>query len=100
MKVFKDRRDAGVQLAHALHSYGDDHDTIVLAHTRGSVPVAYEVATRLGLPLDVLGEEEFAHPDAAADAAIAGKRVLLVDDGEATRDMPLIVEWLRARGAA
>jgi len=50
---FADRFDAGRELAKRLTSYREQKDTVVLALPRGGVPVAYEVATRLRLPLDV-----------------------------------------------
>lgn len=50
---FADRRDAGQQLATRLSSYQNCRDGIVLALPRGGVPVAYEVAHALRLPLDV-----------------------------------------------
>jgi predicted phosphoribosyltransferase len=90
MRVFRDRHDAGVQLARALARYAEAADVIVLAHTPSSVPVAYEIATRLALPLDVLDTE---HVDAA------GKIVLLVDDGGAARELPGAIEGLRECGA-
>ncbi|MEM6614613.1 MAG: phosphoribosyltransferase family protein [Cyanobacteria bacterium P01_C01_bin.72] len=51
--VFTNRRDAGKQLAQQLTAYTNNPDTIVLALPRGGVPVAYEVARKLNLPLDV-----------------------------------------------
>jgi predicted phosphoribosyltransferase len=66
---FPDRREAGRLLAEKLWMYRDrTEDTVVLALPRGGVPVAYEVASELQLPLDVLtvrklgvpGHEEFA----------------------------------------
>ncbi|MGZ3181990.1 MAG: phosphoribosyltransferase [Telluria sp.] len=65
---FKDRQDAGCQLARQLAHYAHNDHAVVLALPRGGVPVGYEVAARLGLPLDVLivrklgvpGQEEFA----------------------------------------
>jgi putative phosphoribosyl transferase len=50
---FKDRRDAGRQLAAAL-LYLKEADPIVLALPRGGVPVGYEIAAALHAPLDVL----------------------------------------------
>jgi putative phosphoribosyl transferase len=50
--LFRDRRDAGRHLARKLRAYADS-DAVVLALPRGGVPVGYEVATALGLPLDV-----------------------------------------------
>ncbi|WP_257451527.1 phosphoribosyltransferase [Archangium lipolyticum] len=49
---FRDRRDAGRQLADLLTGYRDE-SPLVLGLPRGGVPVAYEVARKLGAPLDV-----------------------------------------------
>jgi putative phosphoribosyl transferase len=77
---YRDRRDAGRQLAAELREYADRPDLIVLALPRGGVPVAYEVATALGAPLDVFvvrklgvpGHEEYA----MGAIATGGVRVL------------------------
>jgi len=50
---FIDRRHAGVELATRLLHYRGRNDVVVLALPRGGVPVAYEVAERLGAALDV-----------------------------------------------
>src|ERR1700731_3532113 len=51
--LFRDRRDAGRQLAAALDSYRKDRP-VVLALPRGGVPVGFEVAKALAAPLDVV----------------------------------------------
>lgn len=53
MVVFKDRTDAGRKLAEELAEYSGRKDVILLALPRGGVPVAFEVAKKLGLELDV-----------------------------------------------
>jgi predicted phosphoribosyltransferase len=66
--MFQDRRDAGRVLARIVANANDLQDAIVLGLPRGGVPVAYEVAYQLNLPLDVFvvrklgvpGEEELA----------------------------------------
>ncbi len=52
--LFRDRTDAGSQLRLALKSFYDDPVTVVLGLPRGGVPVAYEVARGLNLPLDIV----------------------------------------------
>lgn len=52
--LFNDRIEAGRLLARNLLEYSGRSDAIVLALPRGGVPVGFEVATTLGLPLDVL----------------------------------------------
>lgn len=68
MARFRDRRDAGSKLARELLQYAHRPDVIVLALPRGGVPVAFEVALALHVPLDVFivrklglpGQEELA----------------------------------------
>ena len=50
---FRDRPEAGRELAELLTEYRDRPDVIVLGLPRGGVPVAFEVARALHLPLDV-----------------------------------------------
>src|SRR5262252_3661992 len=50
-----DRTDAGRHLARSLeHLRASGSELVVLGLPRGGVPVAYEVATSLGAPLDVI----------------------------------------------
>ncbi len=65
---FRDRTEAGQQLATQLTAYANRRDVLVLALPRGGVAVAFEVARALHVPLDVLivrklgvpGQEELA----------------------------------------
>ena len=52
--MFRDRADAGRELAEQLkRRLGDEH-VVVLGLPRGGVPVAFEVARKLDAPLDVI----------------------------------------------
>jgi len=81
--IFRDRTDAGRQLAARLTRYADRTDVLVLALPRGGVPVAYEVAKELKAPLDVFLVRKLGVPghEELAMGAIAsgGVRVLNED---------------------
>jgi len=51
--LFKDRTAAGQLLARRLFNYASSSNRLVLALPHGGVPVAFEVAKALNLPLDV-----------------------------------------------
>ena len=99
-KTFRDRADAGLQLAERLGAYANRDDVIVLALPRGGVPVAYEVATRLHLPLDVFIVRKLGVPgyEELALGAIAsgGVRVLNQDVVRVLPDAGAIVEAVTA----
>lgn len=59
--IFRDRIEAGVQLAQRLRKF-QENESIVLAVPRGGVPVAYAVVTSLGLPLDIIFTKKIGHP--------------------------------------
>jgi len=59
--TFKNRQDAGIKLAKALIGYGGEN-TILLALPRGGVPVAYEVAKALKVPLELIIARKIGHP--------------------------------------
>jgi predicted phosphoribosyltransferase len=61
--TFRDRDDAGRQLAAALSAYRGAPDTIVLAIPRGGVAVGAVVAHELRLPLDVIVTKKIGAPD-------------------------------------
>jgi putative phosphoribosyl transferase len=57
----KDRKEAGILLSEKLKKY-QDSNTIVLAIPRGGVPVGYEIAKILNLPLDIILSKKIGHP--------------------------------------
>ena len=73
--TFRNRPDAGRQLARRLTRYAGRSDVVVLALPRGGVPVAAEIARHLDAPLDVflvrkLGVPQ--HPELAMGAIAEG----------------------------
>jgi predicted phosphoribosyltransferase len=81
MTRFTDRRAAGRALAARLLDLADAPDVLVLALPRGGVPVAYEIAARLRLPLDVMVVRKLGVPGMpeVAMGAIAGGDVRILD---------------------
>ena len=53
MDRYQNREHAGQVLAHELQAYAKREDVIVLALPRGGVPVGFQIATALQVPLDV-----------------------------------------------
>jgi putative phosphoribosyl transferase len=78
---FRDRAEAGRALALLLSDYAGRPDVIVLALPRGGVPVAFEVAVALGVPLDVLLVRKLGVPghEELAMGAIAGGGVRILN---------------------
>jgi putative phosphoribosyl transferase len=62
VKMFKDRADAGKKLAEELKNLDIAADK-VLAIPMGGIPVAFEVARELGLPLDFVVVRKLPLPD-------------------------------------
>jgi len=80
---FPDRTQAGAALAERLAQEGSWGNALVLALPRGGVPVAYEVAQRLGLELDILVVRKLGTPGnrelAMGAIATGGVRVMNED---------------------
>lgn len=73
--LFRDRRDAGKQLAKALARFKDEKP-LILAVPRGGVPVAFEVAEALDAELDLLLVRKIGapgHQELAIGAVVDGK---------------------------
>lgn len=60
---FADRTAAGIALAQKLSHYKDQKDTLILGLPRGGVLVAFEVAKKLNLPLDILTPRKVGSPN-------------------------------------
>lgn len=87
-RPFRDRREAGRELATRLKKYAGRNDVLALALPRGGVPVAYEVAEALGAALDIFLVRKLGSPGhrelAMGAIASGGIRVLNED----------VVRWL------
>jgi predicted phosphoribosyltransferase len=82
-RVFRDRTEAGQLLAERLTAYAGRTDVLVLALPRGGVPVGYEIARALGVPLDVFVVRKLGvpgHQELAMGAIASGGACVLNDD--------------------
>jgi putative phosphoribosyl transferase len=79
---FRGRIEAGRLLAERLSAYAGRSDTVVLGLPRGGVPVAYEVAAALRVPLDVFLVRKLGVPghEELAMGAIATGGVRVLND--------------------
>ncbi|KTD19925.1 phosphoribosyltransferase [Legionella londiniensis] len=82
MDKYIDRHDAGKKLAKFLSAYKNKPDTIALALPRGGVPVAYEIAKALLIPMDVFIVRKLGVPghEELAMGAIASGGVTYYND--------------------
>ena len=82
-QAFIDRRNAGRVLAMRVAKYAGRDDVVVLALPSGGVPVAYEAASALGVPMDVFLVRKLGTPGhrelAMGAIASGGVRVLNED---------------------
>ena len=98
---YQNRSDAGRHLAAWLRSYIGQPHVIVLALPRGGVPVAFEVARALRLPLDVFLVKKLGvpfHPEVAMGAIAEGNvRVLNQHIIADAHILPSTIEQIVAR---
>ena len=97
-RVFRDRKDAGRQLADRLAGAGI-RSGVVIGLARGGIEVAAEVAARLGLRLDALAVRKVGHPfqpEYAIGAVTPGGGTYLRADPDA---LPDSVGTVRRAGA-
>src|SRR5260370_9191729 len=82
VKVYRDRREAGREVATKLTAYAQRQDVLVLALPRGGVPVGYEVAKALQAPLDVFVVRKLGVPghEELAMGAIATGGIGLINE--------------------
>jgi len=99
-RIFRDRHDAGIQLAAALAPYINDATVSVLGLPRGGVPVAYQVARALHAPLDVFVVRKLGVPGhrelAMGAIASGGVRVLNPDVIDALQISTPIIDAVAA----
>lgn len=84
---FANRAEAGTRLADALDAYSGT-DVVVLALPRGGVPVAAEIASRLGAPLDLLIVRKIgvpSQPELAMGAVVDGAAPVVVRNDDVIR---------------
>jgi putative phosphoribosyl transferase len=102
--IFPDRAEAGRLLGLKLSKFAGRQDVIVLGLPRGGVPVAYEVACALRVPLDVFIVRKLGVPgfEELAVGAIAsgGVRVLNEDVANALPNRDEIIEAVTQRESA
>src|SRR5205814_6416901 len=98
--MFRDRREAGLELGEALGGSLGDGPRVVLGIPRGGVIVAAEVAARLDAPLDVVIPRKVGapgNPELGLGAIAPGVRVL---DERLLRELRVSEDYLEREIAA
>jgi putative phosphoribosyl transferase len=102
--LFRDRAQAGRELAEQLGSYAGERCVLVLALPRGGVPVAFEIASALRAPLDVFNVRKLGLPEqpelALGAIATGGVWVLNEDVVRALQVPPEVIDEVAARETA
>ncbi len=82
MSIFSDRVEAGRRLAETLKGY-EGREVVVLAIPRGGVVVGYQVARKLGAPLDIIAPRKIGAPynPELAIGAVAEDGTIILDEG-------------------
>lgn len=60
-EILQDRKEAAILLSDKLEKY-QSSDAVILAVPRGGVPIGYEIAKNLHLPLDIILSKKIGHP--------------------------------------
>ncbi len=100
-RMFRDRKDAGRQLARALRLYRGQ-DAVVLAIPRGGVEIGYEVATYLDAEFSILVTRKLPlpHNPEAGFGAIAEDGSRFIYPGAASALPPAIIDEIVAQQKA
>lgn len=83
MNKYHDRNHAGKILAEQLRAYAHQPQVIVLALPRGGVPIGYEIASTLDLPLDIFIVRKLGvpwHEELAMGALASGGVIVFNED--------------------
>ena len=96
-RAFANRTEAGRLLAEKLEKYANRSDVVVLGLPRGGVPVAFEVAKHLQVPLDVFIVRKLGVPgfEELAAGAIASGDVRVLNE-DVVRAIPYASEAIEA----
>ncbi len=103
MRPFKDRNQAGALLAERLVTLGYERqpNLLVFGLPRGGVPVAFQVARRLGAPLDVWVVRKLGTPghEELAMGAIAsgGGKVINQEIADSLHISPALIDQIESR---
>jgi len=97
--IFRDRKQAGTRLAAELRRF-HERDPVVLALPRGGVPVAFEVATALAAPLDLILVRKIGapqQPELAVGAVVDGEEMEIVVNEDVLQALALSEEYVRTQ---
>ena len=97
--MFKDRIEAGEQLANKLLKFKNNKNAIVVTIPRGGLPVGHIIAKKLNLPLEIVLSKKIGHPlhKEFAIGAVTLNDIILSEDARDISDKYIDNETIRIR---
>ncbi|MDD3722711.1 MAG: phosphoribosyltransferase family protein [Lutibacter sp.] len=106
--MFTNREEAANLLVEKLKDYKGNKDAVIVAIPRGGVPIGYEIAKKLEVPLEIVLSKKIGHPSnkeyaigavtlkssILSDAALEVSQEYILNETEQIRDLLKVrLEW-------
>lgn len=97
--MFKDRIEAGEQLANKLVEFKNDKNAVVVTIPRGGLPIGHIIAKKLNIPIEIVLSKKIGHPlhKEFAIGAVTLNDIILSEDARDISNKYIDNETIRIR---